>query len=142
MSAELPAEVFLSHSSSDWQFASELAAVLRRHGIRVWYSQTNILGAQQWQDEIGAALERCDWFVVILSPQSVESMWVRRELSFALGENRFENKIVPIIYQPADYRQLSWTLRLFEMVDFSGSVEAGYVELFRIWGLPYHSNTN
>jgi threonine aldolase len=48
MSAVLPNEVFLSHSSFDRQFASELAEVMRRHGIPVWYSQTNILGAQQW----------------------------------------------------------------------------------------------
>jgi hypothetical protein len=68
MSTVLPQEIFLSHSSLDNQFASDLAAVIRRHGIPVWYSRTNILGAQQWQDEIGAALQRCDWFVVILSP--------------------------------------------------------------------------
>ena len=137
MSAALPNEVFLSHSSLDRQFASDLAQVIRRHGIPVWYSQTNILGAQQWQDEIGAALQRCDWFAVILSPQSADSMWVKRELSYALQQNRFENKIVPIVYQPSDYERLSWTLSLFQMVDFTGGLVEGYVELFRIWGLGY-----
>jgi hypothetical protein len=90
MAAVLPHEVFLSHSSQDRQFATDLAGVIRRHGIPVWYSQTNILGAQQWQDEIGAALQRCDWFVLVLSPNSAESMWVKRELSYALQQNRFE----------------------------------------------------
>jgi TIR domain len=91
----LPNEVFLSHSNLDREFADVLAGVMRRHGIPVWYSHTNILGAQQWQDEIGAALQRCDWFTIVLSPQSAESMWVRRELSYALNQNRFENRIVP-----------------------------------------------
>lgn len=137
MSAVFPNEVFLSHSHLDRQFASDLAEVIRRHGIAVWYSQTNILGAQQWQDEIGAALRRCDWFVVILSPQSAESMWVKRELSYALQQNRFENKIVPITYQLSDYERLSWTLSLFQMVDFTRTLEEGYADLFRIWGLGY-----
>jgi hypothetical protein len=137
MPAVLPNEVFLSHSSLDRQFANDLAAVIRRHGIPVWYSQTNILGAQQWQDEIGAALQRCDWFAIILSPQSAGSMWVKRELSYALQQNRFENKIVPIAYQPSDYDRLSWTLSLFQMVDFSRTPEAGYVDLLRVWGLGY-----
>ena len=137
MSPVLPNEVFLSHSSFDNQFASALAAVIRRHGIPVWYSETNILGAQQWQDEIGAALQRCDWFAVILSPQSADSMWVKRELSYALQQNRFENKIVPITYQPSDYERLSWALSLFQMIDFTRTLEEGYVDLLRIWGLSY-----
>lgn len=107
MSGILPNEVFLSHSNLDRELADVLAGVMRRHGIRVWYSQTNILGAQQWQDEIGAALQLCDWFAIVLSPQSAESMWVRRELSYALNQNRFENRIVPIVYQPSDYERLS-----------------------------------
>jgi len=64
MPVALPQEVFLSHASQDSQFASAVAETLSRHGIRVWFSQTNILGAQQWQVEIGTALQRCDWFAV------------------------------------------------------------------------------
>jgi hypothetical protein len=137
MVAALPREVFLSHSSLDGQFATDLASVIQRHGIPVWYSQTNIVGAQQWQDEIGAALQRCDWFALILSPQSASSMWVKRELSFALQQNRFEDRIVPIVYQPADINQLSWTLSLFQMVSFTGQLDDGYRDLLRIWGLGY-----
>jgi len=137
MSAIFPQEVFLSHSSLDGQFANDLVAVLRRHGIPVWYSQTNILGAQQWQAEIGAALQRCDCFAVILSPQSVNSMWVKREVSYALQQNRFDNRIVPITYQPSDFEQLSWTLSTFQMVNFTGSVDDGYRDLLRIWGVGY-----
>lgn len=51
----IPQEAFLSHSSQDQKFVVALAEELRRHGVPVWYSQTNILGAQQWHDEIGAA---------------------------------------------------------------------------------------
>jgi hypothetical protein len=137
MSAALPNEVFLSHSSQDRQFATDLASVIRRHGIPVWYSQTNILGAQQWQDEIGDALQRCDWFAIILSPQSAGSMWVKRELSYALQQNKFENKIIPITYQPSDFERLSWALSLFQMVNFTGSFDDGSRALLRIWGVGY-----
>lgn len=138
MSTNLPHEVFLSHSSRDRQFATDMAQTLRRHGIPVWYSQTNILGAQQWQDQIGAALRRCDWFVVILSPQSADSMWVKRELSYALQQNRFEDRIVPVVYQASDYERLSWTLGLFQKIDFTTSVATGYTDLLRMWGLGFN----
>jgi hypothetical protein len=107
-----PRELFLSHSSRDRGIADRIAEVLKRHGVPVWYSRVNIRGAQQWHDEIGAALRRCDWFAVLLSPNSVESIWVKREFLFALQQSRFEGKIIPILLSPCDADQLSWTLSL------------------------------
>ena len=52
----LPQEIFVSHASADRRMAQRGAEMLRQHGLPVWYSQTNLLGAQQWRDEIGAAL--------------------------------------------------------------------------------------
>lgn len=133
----LPKEVFLSHSDMDRKFAADVVEVLRRHGIPVWYSRTSIVGAQQWHDEIGDALNRCDWFAIILSPNAVNSMWVKRELLFALQQPRFIDKIVPLFYQPCNYLKLSWTLSQFQMIDFTCSLENGYRELLRTWGIGY-----
>lgn len=130
-------EAFLSHSSLDHDFVTDLATMLRRHGIPLWYSQTNIMGAQQWHDEIGAALRRCDWFLLVLSPNSVASIWVKRELIFALQQNRFENRIVPLLYQPCDFDRLSWVLPSFQIIDFQRTFEDGCRGLLRLWGLGY-----
>src|SRR5207302_5970780 len=80
----IPQEVFLSHSSKDREIASRIADVLRDRGVPVWYSETNLRGAQQWHDEIGQALKRCDWFLLILSKPATRSKWVKRELMYAL----------------------------------------------------------
>src|SRR5260221_4303392 len=133
----LPKEVFLSHSSKDRSFASKVAKQIRGHGIPVWYSETNIVGAQQWHDEIGEALKRCNWFVLILSPYSVKSTWVKNELIFALDHHRYKRKIVPLLYRNCKYKRLSWTLPGFQIVDFRQSLDDGYRELLRVWGLVY-----
>lgn len=130
-------EVFLSHSSRDRKFATELAEVLRRHGIPVWYSKTHIRGAQQWHDAIGRALARCTWFVVILSPGAVDSMWVKNELLFALNQRRYRDRIAPVLYKKCKYEKLSWTLSSFQIVDFTESIEAGYRELLRVWDVDF-----
>ena len=132
-----PKEIFLSHSSQDKNFTDLVVETLRRHGIPVWYSRTNILGARQWHDEIGEALIRCDWFALILSPDSVKSTWVKRELLFALNDNRFANKIVPILFQSCDYKNLSWTLSLFQIIDFRENLDDGFRELLKTWGFGY-----
>src|SRR5205807_2043804 len=53
-----PQEVFISYAHQDLLFVRKLAADLRRRGIRTWYSKRHIVGAQQWLDDIGAALDR------------------------------------------------------------------------------------
>ncbi|MBI4327151.1 MAG: toll/interleukin-1 receptor domain-containing protein [Chloroflexi bacterium] len=135
--AAIPTEVFLSHSAADRAFADRIVALLRHHGIPVWYSATNILGAQQWHDEIGSALRRCDWFVVLLSPGAVNSIWVKRELLFALQQPRYENRITPLVLAPCDFEQLSWTLSAFQMIGFDGDFDVGCRNLLRIWGIGY-----
>ncbi|MBS1791216.1 MAG: toll/interleukin-1 receptor domain-containing protein [Acidobacteria bacterium] len=132
-----PKEIFLSHSSEDHEFATSVANTIRQYGIPVWYAPTNMVGAQEWQDEIGLALRRCDWFAVILSPNSVESMWVKRELQYALHQRRFEKRIVPVLYLPCDPEILSWTLPSLHTVDFTQSLDNGWAALLRIWGIGY-----
>src|SRR4051812_30552122 len=132
-----PAEVFLSHASPDRELADRLAGTLRRHNLPIWYSPTNIVGAQQWHDEIGAALDRCDWFVVLLTRSSVQSMWVKRELMFALQQNRYESHIVPLLVEPCDFGRLSWMLSSIQIIDLQPGFEEGCRELLRLWGIGY-----
>jgi hypothetical protein len=133
----IPAEVFLSHSSLDEAIVTPLADALRRHGVPIWYSKINILEAQQWQDEIGAALKRCDWFLVVLSPNAVNSMWVKREVQYALAQNRFADRIIALHAQPCDFESLSWVLSSIQRVDFDKGADAGYRDLLRIWAVGF-----
>lgn len=132
-----PSEVFLSHSDRNRDAASQLVEVLTRHGVPVWYSRKDILGAQQWHDEIGAALARCDWFLLLLSPAAVHSAWVKHELMYVLRVDRYQGRIVPLIYEKCDHAALSWTLGGLQMLDLSDDFGRGCRELLRIWGIGY-----
>jgi hypothetical protein len=128
-----PREVFLSHSSRDRHVATRIAEMLRHHGIPVWYSRTHLRGAQQWHDEIGDALNRCDWFIVLLSKSAIGSRWVKHELVFALDSERYENKVLPVKIRACDPAQLSWTLKNFQIIDFTGGFVKGCRALLRTW---------
>lgn len=130
-------EIFVSHSSADRGFVADLAAALRRHGLPAWYSGTDIVGASQWHDEIGAALARCGWFVLVLSPEAVGSMWVRRELQFALRQPRLDGRIVPVVRRDCDYEALSWTLGGMQFIDARRGLGRAGPELLRVWGRGY-----
>ena len=118
-----------------------IAELLRRHGISVWFSRTHLRGAQQWHDEIGVALNRCDWFIVLLSPSAMRSRWVKHELLFALDSDRYEDKVLPVKIDPCDPAQLSWTLKNFQIVDFTRGFTKGTRSLLRTWRMRLKETT-
>jgi hypothetical protein len=117
-----------------------VVAVLHRHGIACWYAPTGILGGQQWQDQIGRALRRCTWFLVVLSENALKSKWVKRELHYALKDDRYNDQILAIVKAPGDYFELSWTLSSTQQVDFTSDFDDGCASLLRVWGIVYHSD--
>jgi TIR domain len=132
-----PSEVFISHSSKNSIFIDRLSEVLAKHGVKSFVSKANIRGAQEWHDEIGTALKRCDWFLLVLSPQSVRSAWVKHELIYALQENRYRGHIIPVLYKNCDKEALSWTLSAIEWIDFRRDFDEACEKLMSIWQLKY-----
>ncbi len=109
--------------------------VLIAHGVPVWFSPKHILGGQQWQDEIGRSLKRCSWFLVLLTPYAVESIWVKRELNHAMRAKRYDGRILPLLFEPCDYETLNWVLPQFQMIDFTDKKKYDQAcdELLRVW---------
>ena len=132
-----PKEIFLSHSHRDHLFVKRLSKTLREHGIASWYSERHLVGAQQWHREIGKALRRCDWLLVILTPDSVESRWVERELVYALDHERYDNRIVPLVLKTCDYEKLSFVFSAIQRIDARRNYANACRELLRIWGIAY-----
>jgi hypothetical protein len=114
--------VFISHSSLDTEFVErEIIPLLTRDGVEVWYSKENIETAAEWEKQIKLALGACDWFLVVLSPNSVVSDWVQSEVDWAL--DRRKGKIIPVLYQDCDPTELHLRLRLIQHIDFRGDPE-------------------
>lgn len=103
--------------------------------MRVWYAPRRLHPAQKWHSEIGRALARCDWFVLILSKNSVKSEWVERELVYALSHDQYNGHIIPLLKQHCNYEKLSWTLGGFQFVDFTNRFAEGRRKLLRTWGI-------
>lgn len=126
--------VFVSHSANDRKFVFKLTKFLREESVAYWYSSHHIAGANEWHDEIGKGLRKCHWFVLILSPNSVKSTWVKRELLFALQEKRYDGRIVPVLLKKCSYARLSWTLSSFQFVFFHKDFATGCRQLLKAIG--------
>jgi len=116
-------------------FVAKLIKLLQRHRIHFWYSPKHVVGAQQWHDEIGKALERCDWFLLVLTPHAVKSKWVGHECMYALNDDRYAGRIVPVLCKECKWKQLSWTLKGLQWVDFRRDYQTACRDLLKIWGI-------
>ena len=54
---------------------------------------------------------------------------------YVLDQDRYENRIIPVLLKPCSTEALSWTLASLQRVDFSGGFERSCRELLKIWGI-------
>lgn len=91
--------VFISYNVDDAPFATALAKHLRSRRIRPWIDKEEIRVGDSLIGRIGEALHDNDFIIAVLSPSSVRSEWVRRELNEALTREIRERRVVvlPVI---------------------------------------------
>ncbi|MBN1991058.1 MAG: TIR domain-containing protein [Anaerolineae bacterium] len=96
--------IFLSHNRKDKPFVRKLSERLRAHGIRTWVDEAEMRLGDSLLSKIETAIRECEYLGVVLSPHSVASKWVRREVNIALHEEIHGNrvKVLPLLYQPCD----------------------------------------
>ena len=76
--------VFMSYSRRDEAVMRRVAMFLRNQGINVWVDNEKLVpGTPIWEVEIEKAIKAASAIIVILSPDSKNSEWVRREISLA-----------------------------------------------------------
>ena len=108
-------QVFISYSRKDMKFARRLAADLEDAGFDVWWDISDLKGGDDWVRFIPAAIESSHFFVVLLSPDSIQSEWVSKEYSYAL---RLRKKIVPSMIKQCD---VPFALNTINYVDFANN---------------------
>jgi hypothetical protein len=86
--------IFLSHTHADKQFARKLAKDLRKSGHAVWLDEAEINVGDSLIEKIREALDQVDYVAAILSPDSVKSKWVTRELDIASNREIDEKRVV------------------------------------------------
>jgi uncharacterized protein YjbI with pentapeptide repeats len=74
---------FISYSTKDQDFAERLYADLQNNGVRCWFAPHNIQGGRKLHEQIDEAIRVYDRLLLLLSEHSMESEWVKTEISKA-----------------------------------------------------------
>jgi hypothetical protein len=74
---------FISYSTKDQAFAERLHADLQDKGVRCWFAPRDIQGGKKIHEQIDEAIHLFDRLLLILSEHSLNSEWVKTEISNA-----------------------------------------------------------
>lgn len=114
-------KVFISYSRKDIDFVRKLAGDLESAGYDVWWDITDLRGGDDWVRNIPKAIKDSRYFIVVLSPNSIESEWVRKEYTQALS---LRKKIIPLMFAPCE---VPFALNTINFVNFA---EGDYTDNF------------
>ena len=116
-------KVFISHSFTDLSLARRVGDALRNSGIDAW-DTSEVFPGDNWGEEVGRALREASAMVVLLTPDSVRSGNVVYDVSYAIGQLRFKNRVFSVLAAaPADLAETRsetpWILKRFPIIQLS-----------------------
>jgi hypothetical protein len=123
--AALRDSVFLSYSSKDEEMAVWLRDQFRKDNIAVWRDGDRIEAGAEWEDQLRQALGACRLMITLLSPDSLASNYVAREIRDFQTVNK---KVFPVKVRPCEVPDGMASLQI---VDATADREAAYFRLKR-----------
>lgn len=123
------AQVFISYGSADEQYALRMYNYLKENGFTAWFAPFDIRAGRNFAEEIGRELgwdlsmnesekddQRIGQFggaqviILLLSKNSMNSPWVKKEVSLAISESK---RLLPV---QIDHEKLTYDFK-FKLVD-------------------------
>jgi hypothetical protein len=123
-SKETIKDFFISYSGRDAEFVAKLTSDLNSAGVKVWWDKTEMKVGDSLHQKIQDGISNAAWLGVVLSPNSVSSAWVEKELSSALARELESRQVfvLPILYRDC---QVPLFLKDKVYADFRTSYDLG-----------------
>ena len=106
-------KVFISYSRRDIAFVRRLAGDLENAGYEVWWDVSDLRGGDDWVRVIPEAIQASEQFIVVLSPNSAVSEWVRKEYTQALY---LRKRIIPVMLEKT---AVPFAINTINYIDFT-----------------------
>lgn len=116
----LQTDVFLLYDRADLPVKEQIRNSLNRFGTTSWSDTTDIPAGSDFENAIDKGMEGADNVVFILSPNSVNSKYCHKELSYARAHNK---RIIPLLITPIEevnnLGEIKWleTIQYIEFID-------------------------
>ena len=97
--------VFISCAGTEDNLAQSLAEKLQSSGIIVFYDRADLAVGEDFLKVLRSTIERCDFVIILMSPQYFRSPWCQAELSWGLEANK---RLLPVLLNGSPQGPLSY----------------------------------
>ncbi len=81
--------IFVAYAREEWEeYVAPLTVSMQDAGLRVWVDQYLVQGSDDWRVAIEQALQECWLMVLVMSPRSVESNYVKLQYRHFLKRSK------------------------------------------------------
>ena len=115
--------VFISYTSADEELAMRIRRDLRERRIRAKTSRDFVLPGDVIEAKIKEGIAEADFFVVVISRSTGESVWLQKEIEFARSKQKM---VIPVL---AEETELPDQLRGIQFCDITASYPDGIERL-------------
>jgi len=109
--------IVLSYIQRDRELAFAVAEVLREEGFKVW-DERDLPAGEPWESGIVTALKQSDSMIALLSPFAWSSAWVRTQLEHAFFDERYKNRLLPVLLglSMPEFSKIPWILTRMDFI--------------------------
>lgn len=120
-------QVFVSYAHADAEFVEGLTQRFAEDKIEYWCDAKDLLIGEVMDEAISRGIQANALFLVVLTPASINSTWVSRELDEAVHEAAEGRKIIlPVLAKGLDPSRVPARIRRFRCADFNEEASRAY----------------
>lgn len=119
--------IFVSYCRSDRAAIDKIVSEVSTSSLRFWVDDGEILPTMEFNDKILEGLATCSWFLIVMTPRSAESEYVKDELHWALT-NR-SGRIIPVMLDHCDPATFHLRMLRIQYVDLTPDNQDGLGQL-------------
>ena len=118
-------KVFLSYASEDRPIAERVCRTLESEGHDVFFDRDDLKGGDVYGIRIRESIEKCDVFIFLVSPKSIDAGYALTELGLLEARPPDQRPpIVPVLAEPTDLTKLPPLLRPLTVLEPVGDLPA------------------
>jgi formylglycine-generating enzyme required for sulfatase activity len=111
-------DVFISYKKQDFAIAERVVGALRAQRLSVWWDDS-LTARSAWDAELERAIASAAAVVVLWSPRSVDSDWVRTEAHYAQDHG----KLIPVMMEPCTIPLAFMLRQTVDLCDWGGEID-------------------
>lgn len=123
-------KIFISHSTIDRKIALEISNLLKSSLIETWLASESVDLGSNFAEKITEAISSSNYLLLLLSPTSISSPHVKREVSLAIDKNI---PILPILLGEKDDflatlpQEWNYWLAVVQVIPFTSTIHTAQV---------------